>query len=148
MPIVKELEINYVKIPDSCNPICLYWRNSKGGLSPWVFLLENEIAPEYNRGEVFNKGIEDYTKGVNIYASLPHQIRQGVTVSAKGIELQEIQAIEFIGAAPVVWEVTKDGAGGFNLIEVEVTSVQANRNIHDLAGDIFITFKRPNKSFL
>ena len=148
MPIVQEIEVYYEEIPDSCNPVCLYWRNSAGGFSVWVFVLENELEPEYKRGEVFNKPIEDYTNGVDLYASLPHQIRQGLTVAGRSLDLQTIAALEFLGASPAVWEVRKDGAGGFIFIEVEVTNVQSNRNINDLAGDVFVTFKRPNKLFI
>lgn len=147
MAIVREIEVNYYEIPDSCYPVCLRWLNASGGWDSWVFVRENTLRPDYERGDVYNRPLEDYTVGNNLYAAQKHRKTPIVSVSAKGIELQEIEALEYLPASARVYEVVKDGSGGFDYVEVKVREAQAERNIEDVAGDIFITFSRPQRPF-
>lgn len=147
MAIIGQKIVYYKQLPDDCGKIGLRWINSKGGTSIWVFTYENRKGVEYNRGDVFQRIVSDYSDGSNLFASIQHGISDRMTVTANNLELQEAKAIEFLGASPKVWEIFQNDDGTFKYIEVEVVSVDSEFATTDQLADVVVSFRRPQKPF-
>jgi len=148
--IVQEIQVNYSVIPDSCNPVCLRWVNSKGGFSVWVFEKEIVLTPESSGGKVFKKAIDDYSSAADLYARTQSSHLQVVNLSSKGLEQQEVRALNYLLDSPKVWEITKDSsqANGLRYTEVIVRAVDSEINQFHPLADFSVTIERPSKPFL
>jgi hypothetical protein len=148
--VINQIEISYTRLPENCNPVCIRWKNSKGGFDSWVFPREIILTPAAEKPQVFKKGIDYYEDASNIYAKTRGSFKEVVQVSAKGLENQEVKALNYLIHAEKVWEITQDSGytGGFKYVEIIITGVESQvAEFHPIA-DFTLTFERPPKPFI
>lgn len=99
-----------IKIHNECidNPVCLTWRNRKGGWDVWVFEGNQKVNLDVSEAIVFERFIDELSTTSTIKDYLSKKCNTELLLSWDNLEVSDIKGLEVMLSSPRVRMLVSD----------------------------------------